>query len=118
MMRYAILGSGVSGLTAARLLADKGHDVVVYEKENTIGGLARTRFTEGYLYDPHGGHIFNSKHKEVVDYVFSLLPKENWKFTERNAKIYFNGKYVSYPFELSLCELDTDDAVVYWHIDI
>ncbi len=110
-MKIAILGAGVSGLTAARLLKDKGHDVTIYEKESTIGGLARTRFTDGYLYDPYGGHIFNSKHKEVVDWVFSILPKENWQFTERNAKIFFNGKYVSYPFELSLCELDIEDAV-------
>ena len=110
-MRIAILGAGVSGLTAARLLADRGIDVTVFEKNHTVGGLARTRFTDGYLYDPHGGHILNSKHPEVMDWVFSLLPKEKWKFTERNAKIYFQGKYVSYPFELSLCELDTDDAV-------
>lgn len=110
-MRVAILGAGVSGLTAGRLLHDAGHDVVVYEKERTVGGLARTRFTDGFLYDPHGGHIFNSKNREVVDWVFSLLPKEKWQHTERNAKIYFNGRYVSYPFELSLCELDTEDAV-------
>ena len=110
-MRIAVLGAGVSGLTAARLLMDQGHEVTVYEKEHMPGGLARSRVTDGYLYDPHGGHILNSKHPEVMDWVFSLLPKENWQFTERNAKIYFNGKYVSYPFELSLCELDTDDAV-------
>lgn len=110
-MKIAVLGAGVSGLTAARLLKEKGHDVVVYEKEATVGGLARTRFTEGYLYDPYGGHIFNSKNQDVVDWVFSILPKDNWQFTERNAKIFFNGKYVSYPFELSLCELDIDEAV-------
>ena len=109
-MKIAVLGAGVSGLTAARILADKGHQVVVYEKNSTPGGLAKTRFTDGYLYDPHGGHILNSKHQEVMDWVFSILPKENWQFTERNAKIYFNGKFVSYPFELSLCELDVDDA--------
>ena len=110
-MNIAVLGAGVSGLTAARILADKGHTVTVFEKNSTPGGLARTRFTDGYLYDPHGGHILNSKHKEVMDWVFSILPKENWQFTERNAKIFFNGKFVSYPFELSLCELDIDDAV-------
>ena len=110
-MQIAVLGAGVSGLTAARLLKEKGHDVKVFEKNDTVGGLARTRYTDGYLYDPHGGHIFNSKHQEVVDWVFSILPKENWQYTVRNAKIFFNGKYVSYPFELSLCELDTEDAV-------
>ena len=110
-MRIAVLGAGVSGLTVSRLLKDKGHFVTVYEKESTLGGLARTRVTDGYLYDPHGGHIFNSKNKKVVDWVFSFLSKDKWKFTERNAKIFFRGKYISYPFELSLCELDVEDAV-------
>ncbi len=110
-MKIAILGAGISGLTAARLLTDKGHQVVVFEKNASPGGLARSRFTNGYLYDPHGGHIFNSKHSEIINWVFSILPKENWQFTVRNAKIFFNEKYVSYPFELSLCELETEEAV-------
>ncbi|MBO4521095.1 MAG: FAD-dependent oxidoreductase [Alphaproteobacteria bacterium] len=110
-MKIAVLGAGVSGLSAARLLKDKGHDVTVYEKESTVGGLARSRYVDGILYDPHGGHILNSKKPEVMDWAFSVLPKEKWQYTARNAKIYFNGKYVSYPFELSLCELDIDDAV-------
>lgn len=110
-MKIAVLGAGVSGLTAARILKDRGSDVVVFEKNENPGGLARSRFTDGFLYDPHGGHILNSKHPEVMDWVFSILPKENWQFTERNAKIYFGEKFISYPFELSLCELDVEDAV-------
>lgn len=110
-MKIAVLGAGVSGLTAARILHDQGCEVTVFEKNLTPGGLARSRFTEGFLYDPHGGHILNSKRPEVMEWVFSILPKENWQYTKRNAKIYFNGKFISYPFELSLCELDTDDAV-------
>ena len=110
-MKYAILGAGVSGLTAGKLLRDKGHDVTIYERCSQPGGLAKSRITNGYVYDPHGGHIFNSKNKDITDWIFSLLPKENWQYSIRNAKIYFNGKYISYPFELSLCELDIDDAV-------
>lgn len=110
-MKIAVLGAGISGLSVANLLQSKGCDVTVYEKESNIGGLARSRVTGGILYDPHGGHILNSKHSEVMEWAFSLYDKENWKYTERNAKIYFNGKYISYPFELSLCELDMDDAI-------
>lgn len=111
MMKFAVLGAGISGLSVSRILNDMGYDVTVFEKENTIGGLARSRTTDGILYDPHGGHILNSKHPKVMDWAFSILPKDKWQFTTRNAKIYFNGKFVSYPFELSLCELDIDDAV-------
>lgn len=110
-MKTVVLGAGVSGLTVGRLLKERGDDVVVYEKNATPGGLARSRFTDGYLYDPHGGHILNSRHEKVMDWVFSILPKDNWQYTRRNAKIFFQGKYISYPFELSLCELDIEDAV-------
>lgn len=107
-MRIAVLGAGISGISVARILREKGHTVTVLEKNKTAGGLARTRLTNGYTYDTHGGHIFNSKHPVVVEWVFSLIPKEKWKYTVRNSKIYFGGKYISYPFELSLCELDAD----------
>jgi protoporphyrinogen oxidase len=110
-MRIAVLGAGVTGLTAARKLHEYGFDTVVYESCSKVGGLAKSRVTDGFVYDPHGGHVFNSKNREIVDWVFSILPKESWQFSVRNAKIYYGGKFVSYPFELSLCELPVDDAV-------
>lgn len=107
----AVLGAGVSGLTAGRLLYDKGLDVTLYEKEDIVGGLAITRNINGYLYDPYGGHILSPKIKKVNDWIFSILPREKWQYTERNAKIWFDGKYISYPFELSLSELDMEDTI-------
>jgi glutamate synthase (NADPH) small chain len=39
--KVAIVGSGPAGLACAQQLARAGHDVVVYEKQNRIGGLLR-----------------------------------------------------------------------------
>ena len=39
-MGIAILGGGLTGLTAAYYLAKKGHQVTIFEKEKTLGGLA------------------------------------------------------------------------------
>lgn len=39
--RVAIIGSGPAGLAAAQQLARVGHDVVVFEKSDRIGGLLR-----------------------------------------------------------------------------
>ena len=39
--RVAVIGSGPSGLPAAQQLARRGHEVVVFEKSDRIGGLLR-----------------------------------------------------------------------------
>jgi NADPH-dependent glutamate synthase beta subunit-like oxidoreductase len=39
--KVAIVGSGPSGLTAAYYLALSGHDITVFESEDTIGGMLR-----------------------------------------------------------------------------
>lgn len=38
-MEVAVIGSGLSGLTAAALLARAGHSVAVYEQGEAIGGV-------------------------------------------------------------------------------
>ncbi|QVI19243.1 FAD-dependent oxidoreductase [Nocardia tengchongensis] len=40
--RVIVVGAGIAGLAAARSLADRGHDVVVVEARDRIGGRIRT----------------------------------------------------------------------------
>ncbi|MBC7913718.1 MAG: oleate hydratase, partial [Pyrinomonadaceae bacterium] len=47
----AIIGSGFAGLAAASLLAQKGHKVTIYEKNDQPGGRARTWESEGFKFD-------------------------------------------------------------------
>jgi protoporphyrinogen oxidase len=62
-MNIAIIGGGITGLTAAYELSKNGHTVTVYEKEETLGGLAsgfrpastRGESTRGGPASPAGG---------------------------------------------------------------
>ncbi|MFT7459154.1 MAG: dimethylaniline monooxygenase (N-oxide forming), partial [Planctomycetota bacterium] len=38
-MRIAIIGAGISGIAAAHILTKCGHEVVVFEKSNELGGI-------------------------------------------------------------------------------
>ncbi|MBI2722366.1 MAG: phytoene desaturase [Bacteroidetes bacterium] len=51
MSSIAVIGSGFSGLAASALLSAKGYSVCVYEKNDTIGGRARTMQENGFLFD-------------------------------------------------------------------
>ena len=46
-MRIAVVGAGVSGLTAAYALDQQGHDVTVYERESVPGGHVATVDVDG-----------------------------------------------------------------------
>jgi phytoene dehydrogenase-like protein len=55
-MRVAIVGAGVAGLTAGRILHRAGCDVTLYEKADGIGGRVRSDRVRGFVLD-HGFQV-------------------------------------------------------------
>jgi phytoene desaturase len=51
MKKVAVIGSGIAGLSAAAVLAQKGLDVHVFEKNHKIGGRARVLQQYGFTFD-------------------------------------------------------------------
>ncbi len=49
--KVIIIGSGFSSLSAACYLAKSGFEVVLYEKNKTVGGRARQLIKEGFTFD-------------------------------------------------------------------
>jgi len=104
-MKIGVLGAGISGLSFARL-AQKDFEIEVLEREKIHGGIARTKEVEGISYHTVGGHCFNSKHKEVLDFVFeNILARDQWHVIQRNSVIKLQGQEISYPIEYSIQQI-------------
>ncbi len=93
-----VIGAGPAGLTAAYCLTKEARSVVVIERDPIyVGGISRTVDYKGFLFDI-GGHRFFSKSKEVVALWQEILP-EDFITRPRLSRIYYNGKYFSYPLK-------------------
>ncbi|MDV0441742.1 protoporphyrinogen/coproporphyrinogen oxidase [Methanorbis furvi] len=107
-MKWAILGGGLTGVTLARLLAERGDDVTVLEKETKIGGLCQSETRNGFTFDSGGSHIIFSKDTEVLGFMQDVL-EDNRDTRNRNTKIYYKHRYIKYPFENGLADLPKED---------
>ena len=106
MAKIAIIGAGVSGLSAAHFL--KEHQVVVFEKDHCAGGLIKCRRVDGSLFHTCGGHVFNSKRQTVLDWFWSRFNQdEAFHKTDRNAVVFMNeDQAIPYPIENHLYLFD------------
>jgi len=60
----AVIGAGISGLGAASVLTEAGHDVKIFEKSRGVSGRAASRSREGCRYD-HGANYFTLEKAEA-----------------------------------------------------
>jgi protoporphyrinogen oxidase len=98
--RILILGAGLSGLSAAWHLKNRGIDCKVFEKEPEVGGLCRSKKVNGFTFDC-SGHLLHFKRTHTFNLIKSLLDN-NLSQHQRNSWIYSFDKYIRYPFQANL----------------
>lgn len=74
-MVIGIIGAGLSGLTAGRILAKAGHEVTIFEKSKGYGGRMATRYAGKELASKmdHGLSYFGVKSDEFREFTAELL---------------------------------------------
>ena len=98
--RILILGAGIAGLSAAWHLRQKGVPCLVFEKEEEVGGLCRSKRIRGFTFD-YSGHLLHFKNPYVFNLVRRLLGERFVKH-ERSAWVSVCGRYTRYPFQANL----------------
>lgn len=105
-MKIAVIGAGISGLAVARMLVPK-HEVTLWESAARPGGLVKCETVDGVLYHTTGGHVFNSRRQDVLDWFWGIFNKEEgFHKAVRHAVVSLgDGTLVDYPIENHLYQM-------------
>lgn len=106
-VKSLIIGAGVTGLAYASQCKDS---YLIVEKEKTPGGFCRTFYQDGYVWD-YSGHFFHFATKEIKEYFESRISKEEMICCNKNAKIYYKGQYIDYPFQKNIHQLPKEEFI-------
>lgn len=93
-MKTVIIGAGMAGLSVAKILIEKGHEVTVLDKGRGVGGRMSTRTIENAKAD-HGAQYFSVKSAEFQTLI-AVLQTENitkkWHLAQRKNIRYIGAK--------------------------
>ena len=92
-----VIGGGPAGLTAAYELIKQRHTPIVLEKNDKVGGIARTENYRGYHFDM-GGHRFFTKSVQVQRFWQEVLG-DNFLRRPRLSRIFYKSKFFHYPLK-------------------
>lgn len=107
-VKFLIIGGGLSGLAFANQA--KGEDYYIVERESSLGGLCRTHYVDDYIWD-YAGHFFHFANPEIKQFFESKMTDESFVKCEKNTKIYYKGKFIDYPFQKNIHQLDKEEFI-------
>lgn len=98
-----ILGAGLTGLSAALHLVDNGEKrrIIVLEREQRVGGKARSERQDGYTFDVTG-HWLHLRDPGIKALVERLFTPGDLVEIERRTGIHTHGVMLPYPFQANL----------------
>ena len=95
MEEITIVGAGIAGLTAGYLLSQRGYKVIVIEREDRVGGLARSFYYDDFVFDI-GPHRFHTDDQEVLTFIEDVLGEKKIVIP-RSSGVWMFGKYHDWP---------------------
>ena len=102
-----IIGAGISGLTFA---AHCKKDYLIVEKENSVGGLCRTFYQDGFVWD-FAGHFFHFATPEVKKMFEAKVSPTDMVKCVKNTNINYYNTMVTYPFQMNIHELPKQEFI-------
>lgn len=102
-----IIGAGISGLSYASYTSE---DYLIIEKESNPGGLCRTIYQDGFVWD-YAGHFFHFAHPKLREDFEKEIRTEDMVKCVKQTDINYNGLTVSYPFQMNIHQLPNEEFI-------
>ena len=96
MTEIAIIGAGPAGLMAAWRAAMKGHQVTIYERGSSTGGMSGSFEVAGQMVD-YGSHRLHPATPTYLLEEIKELLGDDLQVRERNGRIRLYDRWVAFP---------------------
>ncbi|HBS48317.1 TPA: FAD-dependent oxidoreductase [Candidatus Dependentiae bacterium] len=96
--KVVVIGAGPAGLTAGFEFSKfKNFEIVILEKDEAVGGLARTFDYKGYKFDIGPHHYITDSPK--IEKWWKDLMEDDFIPLKRFTRIYYKNRFFNYPLE-------------------
>ncbi|ATA74631.1 MULTISPECIES: protoporphyrinogen/coproporphyrinogen oxidase [Capnocytophaga] len=102
-----IVGAGISGIAYATFT---DNDYLMIDKDQEIGGYCKTIKRNGYVWD-YSGHFFHFRDEKLKELVCRHIASETLKTVKKVTKIYYKGKYIDFPFQKNIHQLEKHEFI-------
>lgn len=107
-MKIAVIGGGITGLTAAYELTKQGEEVILYEKSDQLGGLVKSYRKDNWNWPLENFfHHYFTQDKELKEFLSDLGLENKLFYQSVETSVYNNGEihpfdnpldYLSFPY--------------------
>lgn len=113
MLNIIIVGAGITGSVVARVLAEAGNNVQIWEKKNCVGGAVYDKLDNyGVHIHVHGPHIFHTNSKIAYEFLSRFT---EWYDFSHKVLGEIDGTLCPIPFNFTSIEkcFDEETADIY-----
>ena len=105
-----ILGGGPAGIASGYYANKKGMSFKIYESSDSVGGNCKT-ISDGQFKFDTGAHRFHDKYDEITLEIQNLMG-EQLKKVEAPSQIYYQGRMIDFPLNISSIMTNLDKRTI------
>lgn len=106
--KYVVIGGGVTGLGFCNFV--NNNDVILFEKENELGGYCRTIYKNDFIWD-YAGHFFHFSNSKIMKLFYDNISTDEIIKQRKQSLIYWGDRFIDFPFQKNIHQLSKQEFI-------